>query len=374
MKVQVLKSNFKMGLHIIEKVAGKNISFPILENVLISTDKNFLILTTTDLEIAVRCWILAKIEEKGEVTLPARFLSNFISTLEIEKIYLKKEFPFLLIENQNFQARLKIAKTEDFPLFPSFDEKDSLQINTFPFIEGLKQVMEITSPTQTKPEISGIFIDINPNFIKLVATDSFRLAEKTLSFENKREQQVSFIIPQKTAKEIVNILAERKGKLILYFSKNQIVLEFLSEEIAQPKVQIFSRLIEGDYPNYQEIIPKKYGTQLTVSRLNFLNQLKSAGLFCGKVNDIKLKINPKQKTVEIFSQNPDLGENKSLFSAEVKGEKIEPSFNWRFLVEGLSNIKSQEVDFELSGEEGPAILKPVGETSYFYIVMPIKAT
>lgn len=374
MKVVVLKNNFKNGLRVVERIAGKNINLPILENVLITTEENFLVLTTTDLETAIKCWILAKVEEKGNIAISAKFLSNYIGSLELDKIYFKKEGNFLIIENKNFQAKIKSAQTEDFPLFPSFDEKNSVQVNTDPFIEGLKQVVELTSPSQTKPEISGVFLSLTADFIKLVATDSFRLAEKTLFFEKKENREASFIIPQKTARELVNILSDKKGKLIIYFSKNQTIFEFLAEEITQPRIQIFSRLIEGDYPNYQEIIPKKYVTQLVTPRLTFLNQIKTAGLFCGQVNEIRVKINPKQKTVEIFSQNSDLGENKSFFPAEIKGEGIEASFNWRFLVEGLSNIKSQEVSFELSGEEGPAILKPVGDQSYFYIAMPIKTT
>ena len=374
MKAFILKNNFKSGLHIVERIAGKNINLPVLENVLISTEKNFLILATTDLETAIKCWVLAKIEKKGSIAIPAKFLSNYINSLELDKICLEEEGNFLNIKNENFQAKIKTAKTEDFPLFPSFDDENSVQVNTVPFIEGLKQVVEITSPSQTKPEISGVFLNLNSDFVKLVATDSFRLADKTLFFEKKIKQEATLIVPQKTARELVNIFSDKKGKLIIYFSKNQVVFEFLVDEITQPRIQIFSRLIEGEYPNYQEIIPKKCNTQLTVSRLTFLNQIKTAGLFCGKVNEIKLKINPKQKTAEIFSQSPDFGENKSFFPGEVKGESIEASFNWRFLVEGLSNIKSQEVVFELSGEEGPAILKPVGDQSYFYIIMPIKAT
>ncbi|HDZ54243.1 MAG TPA: DNA polymerase III subunit beta [Candidatus Nealsonbacteria bacterium] len=374
MKVFILKNNFKSGLQIVERVANKNINFPILENVLISTEKNFLILTTTDLETAIKCWILAKIEIEGSVALPAKFLSNYINSLEPDKICLKEEGNFLNIESKNFQTKIKKTTTEDFPLFPSFDEKNSIQINTIPFVEGLKQIIEITSPSQTKPEISGVFLDFSPDTLKLVATDSFRLAEKTLFFEKKEKQKTAFIIPQKTARELVNIFSEKKGKLIIYFTKNQVVFEFLVDEITQPRIQIFSRLIEGDYPNYQEIIPQKHSTQITVPRPTFLNQVKTAGLFCGKINEVKLKINPKQKTIEVFSQSPDLGENKSSFSGEVKGEAVEVSFNWRFLAEGLSNIKSREVVFELSGEEGPAILKPVDDQSYFYVIMPIKAT
>lgn len=374
MKVFILKNNFKSGLRIVERVANKNINFPILENVLMSTEKNFLILTTTDLETAIKCWILAKTEIEGSVALPAKFLSNYINSLEPEKICLKEEGNFLNIESENFQTKIKKTKTEDFPLFPSFDEKNSIQINTIPFVEGLKQIIETTSPSQTKPEISGVFLDFSPDTLKLVATDSFRLAEKTIFFEKKEKQKTAFIIPQKTVRELINIFSEKKGKLIIYFTKNQVVFEFLVDEITQPRIQIFSRLIEGDYPNYQEIIPQKHSTQITVPRPTFLNQVKTAGLFCGKVNEVKLKIDPKQKTIEVFSQSPDLGENKSSFSGEVKGEAVEVSFNWRFLAEGLSNIKSQEVVFELSGEEGPAILKPTDDQSYFYVIMPIKAT
>lgn len=374
MKVFILKNNFKSGLQIVERVANKNINFPILENVLISTEKNFLILTTTDLETAIKCWILAKTETEGSVALPAKFLSNYINSLEPDKICLKEEGNFLNIESENFQTKIKKTTTEDFPLFPSFDEKNSIQINTIPFVEGLKQIIEITSPSQTKPEISGVFLDFSPDTLKLVATDSFRLAEKTLFFEKKEKQKTAFIIPQKTARELVNIFSEKKGKLIIYFTKNQVVFEFLVDEITQPRIQIFSRLIEGDYPDYQEIIPQKHSTQITVPRPTFLNHVKTAGLFCGKINEVKLKINPKQKTIEVFSQSPDLGENKSSFSGEVKGEAVEVSFNWRFLAEGLSNIKSQEVVFELSGAEGPAILKPIDDQSYFYVIMPIKAT
>jgi len=374
MKFLILKDNLKNSLRIVERVAIKNLNLPVLENVLLSTEKNYLTLSTTDLETAIKCWTLAKIEEKGNVTVQAKFLSNYISSLSFDKISFKKEGNFLNIANQTFQAKIKTADTEDFPPLPSFDEKNRIQINTSPFIEGLKQVAEVVSISQTKPEISGVFFQIQPDLIKLVATDSFRLAEKTLFFEKKENKGISFILPQRTARELINIFADKKGKLILYFSKNHVVFEFLIDEITQPRIQVFSRLIEGDYPDYQEIIPKKYESQLTIPRLAFFNQIKTAGLFCGKINEVKLKLSPKQKTIEIFSQNPDLGENKASLPGKITGGEIEVSFNWRFLADGLSNIKSQEVIFELSGEEGPAVLKPVGDESYFYIVMPIKAS
>lgn len=374
MEVLIVKNNLKSSLHVVERIAVKSLNFPTLENALLTADKNTLIISATDLETAIRCWTLARVEKKGTVALPVKFISNYINSLDFEKLSLKAEEQFLTIENKNFRAKIKLANAEDFPPFPSFAEEASIQINTSPFIEGLKQVVEITSISQTKPEITGVFFNFSPEELKLVATDSFRLAEKTLFFEKKEKREISFIIPQKTARELINIFSDKKGKLTIYFSRNHIVFELLSDEITQPKIQVFSRLIEGDYPNYQEIIPQKYETQLLLPRLTFLNQIKTAGLFCGKINEVKLKANPTQKTLDIFSQNPELGENKSTLQGKITGKEIEASFNWRFLSEGLLNIKSQEITFDLNGEEGPAILRPVGDESYFYIVMPIKAT
>jgi DNA polymerase-3 subunit beta len=374
MKVFILRDNLKEALRLVERIATKNINLPILENALLSAEKNFLILTSTDLETAVRCWTLAQVENKGNLAVPVKFLATYINSLAIEKLSLKSEGPFLFIENKTFKTQIKLANAEDFPPLPSFDQEYSFSLNISPFIEGLQQVVEIAAFSQSKPEISGVFFSFQPDLLKLVATDSFRLGEKTLFFEKRAEKSLSFILPQKAVRELINVFADKKGKLILYFSKNHIVFEFTADELAQPKIQVFSRLIEGEFPNYQEIIPQKYQTQISLARLSFLHQIKTAGLFSGKISEVKIGIKPKQQTIEIFSQNPELGENKATLPAKTKGEGIEVSFNWRFLIEGLANIKSPEVTFELSGEEGPAVLKPVGDESYFYIVMPIKAS
>ena len=150
------------------------------------------------------------------------------------------------------------------------------------------------------------------------------------------------------------------------------MFEFPMKEADHPQVQIVSRLIEGEYPNYEEIIPKKFKTHIVVKRDEFLNQVKAASLFSGKINEVKIIVNEKE--VQVFAQNPDIGESQSSISAKIEGEPIEVSFNHKFLIDGLLNIKSSEVIFDMSKEEGPCVLKPVGDTSYIYVVMPIKAT
>jgi len=374
MKIEILKENFKTGLNIVEKIAGKNLSLPILDNVLINTEDNFLSLSSTDLEMAVKLWILTKIIKKGKVVVPVKLLSNFISSLPNEKILLEAKGLNIEIECENLKTQIQGYNSEEFPIIPEFKDLEFLEIDNKRFCQGLFQVIDISSTSQTRPEISGVYFSFSNNSIKIVATDSFRLAEKSISLEKALKKDYSFILPQKTAKEIINILEEKEGMLKIYFSPNQILFEFPIKEVPHPQIQITSRLIEGEYPNYQDIIPKKFKARVILKRDEFLSQIKTASLFSGKINEIKFVINAASKEVVIFAKDPDVGESKSVITTKIEGDSMEISFNHKFLTDGLLKIKSSEIYFDLSKEEGPCVLKPVGDTSYVYVVMPIKST
>lgn len=167
-------------------------------------------------------------------------------------------------------------------------------------------------------------------------------------------------------------MSQKEGRTVIYFSPNQILFESIEEGTSHPQVQVLSRLIEGEYPKYQEIIPKKYKTEIIAKKEDLQNQLKQAGLFGGKISEVKLTVQPKDNQLKIYSESPEVGKNESYLPVKIKGEPIEISFNYRFLISGLQNIKSSEVIFELNGEEGPGVLKPVGDESYIYVSMPIK--
>jgi len=374
MKVEILKENFKNGLNIIEKIVGKNLSLPILDNVLISTEDNFLSLSSTDLETAVKLWILTKIVKKGKVVVPAKFLSSFVSLLPNEKILLEEKNQGLYLECKSFKNQVQGFNPEEFPLIPEFKDVEFLEVDNKKLCQGLSQIVDVASPSQSRPEISGVYFVFSKNLIKIVATDSFRLAEKTITLENPVKRDISFILPQKPAREIINILNEKEGNVKIYFLPNQTMFESPMKDSPHPQVQIVSRLIEGEYPNYEEIIPKKFKTHVVVKRDEFLSQVKAASLFSGKINEVKIKVDAQQKEVHIFAQDPDIGESQSSVAAKIEGEAIEVSFNHKFLLDGLANIKSSEIIFDVSKEEGPCILKPVGDTSYVYVVMPIKAS
>lgn len=376
MKLQILQEKLKQGLNIVEKVSSKSLSLPILNNILISTEKNFLNLTATDLEIGINWWTLSKIEKEGKITIPARLLSSFINLLPNKKIDIQIENDNLLVECEKYKTQIKGLSAEEFPIIPKINKNEFTSVDASIFCQSLNQVADITVPSTTRPEISGIYFIFQKDIIILVATDSFRLGEKKIFLKNnsKLTKDYSLILPQRAAKEIVNIFGERKGEIKIYFSPNQIMFELPIEETDHPEIQLTSRLIEGEYPNYKEIIPPKHTTRIILDKNEFLNQIKAASLFSGKINEVKIKIKPENREVEILSQSSELGQHQSSISSKIEGEPVEIAFNHRFLLDGLLNIKSSEIAFELNGDSGPGVLKPVGDETYLYVVMPIKAS
>ena len=371
MKIIILQENLKKGLSVVSRISPKSLALPILNNLLIETEKNFLKLVTTDLEMGFTWWSLAKIEEEGKVTIPIKILSNFINLLPNKPVTLKTENDGLIIECQDYKTKIKTLPAEDFPIIPKISREKPIIIKSASFCQGLAQVVDVAQPSSARPEISGIYFLFQKDAVKMVATDSFRLAEKRVNIE-KIAQDYSLILPQKTARELINVFSEREEEFKIYLSPNQTLFEVAMNETDHPQIQFISRIIEGEYPNYEAIIPKGYKTLITLKRDEFLNQIKAASLFSGRINEVKLKADPKKEGVDILSQDPDLGEYRSFFAGKVKGEKVDVSFNHRFLIDGLLNTKGEELNFEINGADGPAALKPLTDQNYLYIVMPIK--
>ena len=376
MKLLILQEKLKKGLGIVERISSKSLTLPILNNILISAEKNFLNLAATDLEIGINLWTLTQIEKEGKITIPSRLFSNFINLLPNKKISLEVKNDNLLIGCENYKTQIKELSAEEFPIIPKITNGDVISVEISSFCQSLNQIVDIAVPSSARPEISGVYFLFQKNLITIAATDSFRLGEKKIFLKNDSslEKEYSLILPQKTVKEIVNIFNEKQGELKIYFSPNQAMFEYPMEETTHAEIQIISRLIEGEYPNYQEIIPKKYTTKLVLNKDEFLNQIKTASLFSGRINEVKIKANPEKDKIEIFSQSSEIGEYQSSVSGKIEGEPVEISFNHRFLLDGLLSIKTPEIIFELNKESGPGVLKAVGDDTYIYVVMPIKAT
>ncbi len=368
-----LQENLKQALGITERIIGRNLTLPILNNILLSVENNKLKISSTNLEIGISTWVSGKIQEKGSLTIPARLITDFVNNLPNKKIELKTKDNQLTIKSEKFKATLNGLSADDYPIIPKLKDKPILKIKGNILKNDLSQVVEMASISESRPEISGIYLKFDKDLIELVATDSFRLAKKNIEISpNKGVEDQSVIIPQRTIQELIRILGEGDGNKPDQEQEVEVVLSGSQILFNLGYTQLISRLIEGQYPSYQQIIPDKTTTQVVVDKRELISSIKMASLFSGKVNDIKVIINPDKSNLEISSKSADVGENKSQIKAEIQGNNIEVFFNYRYVLDGLNNIFSDKVVIGLNDSSKPVVLKPVGDESYTYIVMPIK--
>lgn len=373
MKLTILTQELKKGLNYTERLTGRNLTLPILNNVLIEALPNFLKISSTDLETGIEWWGLCKTEEEGKITIPAKILFQVVNNISDEKIEIETKNDTLFIKTKSFKTQIKGYTADDFPIIPQFSKEEFIEINAQELKEGLLDVVDIASISQIRPEISGIYFVFKKDVVNLVATDSFRLSERTLrssDYKNSFSEEINFILSQKTTKEIINILQENTGSVKIYYSESQILFETSLKEVEHVEINLTSRQIEGNYPAYKEIIPKEYKTRIIVDKDQFSKQIKLAGLFAGKLNEMKIK--NEETHLEILSQDLDLGENSSIMEAQIEGDQTEVSFNYKFVLDGVSKIKSKNVVLEFQGPSGAGVIKPEEGMDYVYVVMPIK--
>jgi len=367
MKVICLQEKLKKAINTVERITGKNINLPILSNILIETDKGRLKVSATDLEIGLNVWTSAKVEKQGSITVPVGVLSNFISSLPQDKVYLETQKNNLLIKCGEFNATIKGLAADDYPIIPKIQEKPLLSLKAKDLYKALAQVHPAASFSDTRPEISGVFFRIFADgTLKLAATDSFRLAEKTLKKVAQVNQEISLIIPLKTIIELVRVLNEKDIEVKLTIKENQILFDL-------GDVHVVSRLVEGHFPDYERIIPKEYKTEVIIERPKFTEAIKIASYFVTKINDIVFDFKSKDK-LEISSGSQELGTHNSTLKAEVKGENTKLIFNYKYVLDGLNNVDKSKVVLHLNGKERPLLMKGANDNSYLYIVMPVRDT
>lgn len=368
MKLIVLKENLKNGLSAVERSISDQSSLPILKNILIKTENNKTFILGTNLELAVTHLMAGKIFENGSVSIPFKIFTGLINNLPAERINLEKNNHNLIIKTDNYEAVIQGINSDDFPIIPKINTLQcSLKIKKSIFKDALLKVINAAQFSDLRPEISGILINYQIENIKLTATDSFRLAEKTIpdnQFSSNLNNSIKLIIPLKTAHEVIKTIGD-DGDLEIFFDNNQIL--FKTEDL-----EIISRLIEGDYPDYQNIIPKDFVNELIINKNEFLNALKLANIFSGKNNDVKLKISENNKTLEVSSADAGLGENKYLIPIKSNGEPIGISFNLKYLIDGLKSYDSEQIILGLNNSNKPSIIKSEKNPLFFYILMPIR--
>ncbi|MBI2010863.1 MAG: DNA polymerase III subunit beta [Candidatus Colwellbacteria bacterium] len=375
MKLVVLKNNLKLGLDLVGRAVGSALNLPVLGNVLIKSENNKIRLSATNLELAITKNISGKVVEEGGITVPYGLLAGIVAGLSSERVSLETDKKNnLVLKTDNYEAKCEGIDESDFPVIPRTEKKEELiETSAGPLRDALNRVVVAGEISELRPEISGVLFSIETSGLKLVATDSFRLAEAKISssqIKNKNKQVADLIVPLKTAQELSRSIKE-DGGVHIYLNNNQVLFE--AEEL-----EIVSRIIEGKFPDYDAIVPKEILTEILVNRSELSGALKLSGLFASRTNEVKLRIKDK-KILEVYSADNAVGENNYLLPAKISGETAkgdEPltvSFNWRYLLDGIRSGESEEVMLGLNGDEKPAVIRTPGDISYFYILMPVKS-
>ena len=346
-----------------ERITGKNLTLPILSSILLIASNKSLKIRSTNLSLGIEIEIPAKIEKEGLVAVSGSVLSGIFSNVfQNENIHLEGIEGNLLIQTKKSKIKLKGQPAEDFPTIPRV-AGTSFEIESKKLIDGIKSVYYSSSVSDIKPEISSVFMYTNEDNLVFVSTDSFRLAEKKIKIKGL-EEIPGILIPFKNVSEILRVFGEFAGVIKVFFNKNQI-------SFSSDNVYLTSRIIDGVFPDYRQIVPKKSETEAVVLRQDLLNALKLSNIFSDKFNQVNLKIAPPEKVFELSSANNDVGENKTFLDAALTGENIELGFNYKYFLDCFQSIATDSVSIKLSGSGSPILISPVSDPSFIYLIMPM---
>jgi len=373
MKLISVQENLKKGLLIVSHGTGKNINLPILNNILIKAHQNTIELISTNLEIGIINKLRGKVEEDGEFTVDAKIITEYVNLLPSENVLMEEIDGELKIECDNYKTKIKGESAKEFPLIPSVPQDNYYSCSAVDFKKALNSVVFAVSNSENRIELSGVFFNFEDNKLILVSTDSYRLAEKSISVSTHSLNDQKLIVPARTVQELLRILSnynnedldfEQKGEVKIAISDNQIL--FIIDS-----VELVSRLINGQYPDYKQIIPDKSKTNVIVNRQNLLRAVKAVAIFSKTgINDISLEF--KNKKIIISASSGQSGESRVDIDADISGVDNEVTINYRYLIDGLNNINSDKIKLKVVSNNTPCILTADTDDDYLYIVMPIR--
>lgn len=366
MKFVCTQENLKKGLSVVSHLAGRNQNLPILNNVLLDASGGSLTLATTNLEIGIKSQVRGKVEEEGALTIPARLFFDYVQSIKNEKIEIRSEGNLLHVITSNSQTKIKGLDYSEFPLIPEIDKKNTTLIKAGEMSQSLSMVIFAVAMDNARPEISGVLFDFGEEGLTIVATDSYRLAEKKVKTEEKNNFRKRLIIPAFTLQEINRVLSEVNKDTILKLSlnENQVLFEIDSTSLV-------SRITEGEYPDYKQIIPQDTKTTSILDKGAFQQGVKAASLFCRQgINDIHFVV--RSEKIEIKALNDQVGENQTVIEVKTNGADNDIVFNYHYVLDVLNSIDSGEIELKLNSNSLPALIKPKKNGDYLYIIMPIK--
>lgn len=364
MKLQVTQENLNKALNNVARVAvsSKN-PLPILNNVLLRTIDNRLTISATNLEIAITEKIGAKVSSEGAVTIPARLLQEYVASLPSGTIDLQVKDNKLSISTDGYKSTINGIASDDYPIIPTIEDKNGWSIAAKDFKKGLQQVIFAAAADDTRPILTGVYLHTYNGYLYAVATDSYRLAEKKLV---KIDGDVSLLVPSSSLNDLLRIINDRDSDVVICSDGQQAL--FIVDDI-----ELVTRLVDGNYPDYRKLIPNDFQTTSDIDRSEFINATKVAGLFAREsAGSIILKFSEDNKELDIQSVASQIGENSSKVSAKISGSG-DVSLNSRYLLDALGAFHGQAISFSCNGKIDPCVLTSADDADYVHVVMPLKS-
>lgn len=378
-KLSCTRENLYQGLAITSRVSTKNVNLPILNNVLLRADGGGLKLISTNLEIAITCHIRGKVEQQGEFTVPSKLFFDYVNLLPNDRVDIDLLDGSLSVSCAKSKTKINGIPAAEFPLVPPVTGSVNYSVSVSELQKSLGQVLFATATNESRPELSGVLLSFHDESegegkLVLAATDSYRLAESVMTISGGSKEKKKIIIPQRTLSELVRIFsvfkddAEAPPNVEIDLSDNQIVFKYGS-------VELTSRIIEGNYPDYRQIIPSSTKTELIVNRSELSQSVKTASLFSKTgLFDVELILDSSSSQLTLSATDSTRGENQIVIDGAITGEQNRITLNYRYLLDGINAISSTNILIKVIDDANPCILNPedMPDESYQYIIMPIR--
>ncbi|MBM2824452.1 MAG: polymerase beta subunit [Dehalococcoidales bacterium] len=371
MKLSCLQENLSRGLGIVGRAVATRTTLPITNNVLLVTDQSRLKLVATNLEMAISYWIGAKVEEEGAITVPARLLTEFVSSLPNDRIdiNLSPRTKVIGLKCARFEARISGIDASDFPPIPKVEDGISTRVEAEALRKGISQVVFAAASEESRPVLTGVNAQFDNDSLTLAAADGFRLAVHKLPLSTPVTQKAEVIIPSRTLAELNRLMGDEDVDITVNTNKSQAIFRLKDTELV-------SQLVQGAFPQYAQLIPQGYKTRAVVDIAEFLRAIKTAAIFARDGSGIvRLVITPGTELtpgkVTASARSEEIGENVGEIDAVVEGEEAKVAFNGKYLIDVLGVLREPKVALETTSPSSPGVIRPVGGDNYIHVVMPM---
>jgi DNA polymerase III subunit beta len=363
MKLQVTQENLNRALNSVARVANTRGTLPILANVLIKTTNNRLSLSATNLDIAITHYIGAKVKDEGSITVPARLMQDFVSSLPEGVIELDLQNTKLHVSTDKYQSVVNGIIADDFPVMPAISDGKPWAVKGDVFRKALQQVVFAASNDETRPVLTGVLLHTSDGKLYMAATDSYRLAEKQLG---ANKQAVNLLIPASAMQDLLRVTGDDKPEIQITHDEQQVLFKV-------GDIELVTRLVDGEYPDYRNLIPEKFSVEATLKRADLTNVTKVSSLFAREsAGSVNIEVDAKAKQISIHSVASQLGENTATAPAKARGTGS-VTLNSRFILDALGALTGEEVTFGFNGKLEPTLLTDPESPEYRHIIMPLKS-